>query len=112
MSPLDVSIPGVLVLATLTFYAAACGSSADSSGGEAAPAMGAAPSPTPQSVVYEPAYPEEVSEEGLSQDDVSQQQTSHRHDGSEAHAHDGDDGSHTHDESETHPGEADHGHPH
>lgn len=47
-------------------------------------------------VEFEPAYPEEVSQEGLAAEDVRQQETPHGH-GSEAHAHD-DEGAHAHDD--------------
>ena len=55
-------------------------------------------------VTYEPAYPTDVSEEGLSEDDTAQQQATHSHDGGEEHAHG---------EGEDHPhgaGEEEHGH--
>lgn len=63
---------------------------------EAAAAPGAA-----EAVEYEPAYPEEVSGEGLTEEDEAQQAVTHTHDG-EAHTHeegeesDHDDGSHDH----------------
>lgn len=62
--------------------------------------------PDPENeVTYEPAYPEEVSEQGLSDTDVAQQET-HSH-GGEEHSHgDGDhshgDGEHSHGEGEEH----------
>lgn len=43
-------------------------------------------------VLYEPAYPTEVSSEELSQEDVAQQPSEHSHDGTEEHSHG--DGSH------------------
>lgn len=46
-------------------------------------------------VAFEPAYPEEVSTEELSVDDVDQQETSHSHGDGAPHAH-GDDGGHGH----------------
>ena len=60
----------------------------------------AASSPAAESdaqVEYEPAYPTDVSAEGLSEDDVSQHEAAHSH-GEEEHTH-GED-SHTHDEDE------------
>lgn len=48
---------------------------------EAASAPGAA-----DAVEYEPAYPEEVSGEGLSEEDEAQQAVTHTHDG-ETHSH-------------------------
>lgn len=60
-----------------------------------------------EAVEYEPAYPEEVSVEGLSEDDVAQQErhthgdgTSHVHD--EGAAHDHGDGGHEHDGGDDH----------
>ncbi len=46
------------------------------------------PTPTDEApqVVFEPAYPEEVSSEALNQDDVTQQTTSHSH-GDDEHSH-------------------------
>lgn len=78
----------------------ACGGSRD---GQAAAAGGAPPAPSPTaSVVYEPAYPAEVSGEGLTQQDVTQQEAPHSHDGGEPHAHD----------EETREEGDNHGHPH
>ncbi len=57
-------------------------------------------------VAYEPAYPAEVSQEGLEDEDKTQQEASHSH-GGEEHAHD--DGSHSHDEDKSHD-EDDHDH--
>ena len=54
-------------------------------------ASAAAPSPTPGDVAFEPAYPPEVSAEGLSKQDATQQQKPHRHEGGEEHTH-GDEG--------------------
>lgn len=53
----------------------------------------AAADPPAADVTYEPAYPAEVSEEGLSEEDAAQQQTTHAHGGEEhSHADEGDDG--------------------
>lgn len=49
--------------------------------------------PAEETVEFEPAYPEDVSAEGLSTEDISQQETQHSHDGGEAHSH-GDNGTH------------------
>lgn len=51
-------------------------------------------------VAYEPAYPAEVSEEGLSEQDTAQQRASHSH-GGEEHSHgEGEDPPHGDDEGE------------
>jgi hypothetical protein len=57
-------------------------------------------------VTYEPAYPEEVSAEALSDEDVSQQDAAHGHAEGAEHAH-GDD-QHSHGEGADH----DHGQDH
>lgn len=63
-----------------------------------APAADAEASSTPsEQVAYEPAYPAEVSAEGLGEQDVAQQEAGHSHDGEE-HSHD--DGDHSHEEDE------------
>lgn len=56
-------------------------------------------------VSYEPAYPADVSEEGLSEEDAAQQQTTHAHGGEEhshaeedGHAHGEGEGEHSHDD--------------
>lgn len=49
-------------------------------------------------VEYEPAYPSEVSSEGLSEGDVAQQETTHSHDDDE-HSHEGAE-MHSHDDGE------------
>lgn len=67
-------------------------------------AAAAAPSPTPTGVAFEPAYPADVSPEGLSQQDVTQQETPHSHDGGEEHTHA--------DEKDDGNDEGDHGHSH
>jgi len=47
-----------------------------------------APSPVEEEVSYEPAYPEDVSEEGLTEEDVKQQEAGHSHGpGTEDHSH-------------------------
>ena len=45
------------------------------------------PAPEAAGVEFEPAYPTEVSEEGLSDEDVAQQTTTHSHEGGDAHTH-------------------------
>lgn len=78
---------------------------ASASGGEAT-----AESPA-SDVTYEPAYPTDVSEEGLSQEDTAQQQATHSH-GGEEHSH-GEGDEHSHGEGEhTHGdgGQDDHQH--
>lgn len=56
--------------------------SEDSAGSEAS-ATGSAE----DEVAYEPAYPEEVSDEGLTEEDTAQQETAHSHDGEGEHSH-------------------------
>ena len=73
---------------------------------DAASTGGAATETAPtEQVTYEPAYPADVSEEGLREEDVAQQEK-HSHDGGEAHSHgEGDEhsddhGDHAHGEGE------------
>lgn len=68
-------------------------------------ALSAPAGPADAAVAYEPAYPEEVSAEGLSEEDAAQQAGEHAH-GDETHNH-GDGGEH-HEHDDAH-GEADHG---
>lgn len=68
------------------------------------PAPVAQPAAAESEVKFEPAYPTEVSAEGLAEKDVAQQQTPHSHDGGAVHAH-GDSTEHAEEEK-------DHGHPH
>lgn len=102
-----------LVFLALAFTGLACGSA------EAPPPDAAAPPSDPPppaaeagagGVTYEPAYPEEVSSEGLSEGDVAQQEASHSQGADEEHSHGGDE--HTHDAADhPHDGpEADHSH--
>ena len=85
---------------------AACGGSDDraTAADSRAPAAVAEPGPPASDVAYEPAYPADVSSEGLSEGDVAQQETPHSHDGGEEHTQ-GDEEVHGEDE-------GDHGHPH
>lgn len=94
----------VLLLTTLalTLFSTGCRQgkpekqpSADESAATAAQTTTA---PT-EEVAYEPAYPTDVSAEGLSDEDVAQQEFGHAH-GGEEHSHG--DGSHTHGEEEPH----------
>jgi hypothetical protein len=65
---------------------------------------------TEPEVEYEPAYPGEVSSEGLTEGDVAQQETTHSH-GGEEHSHDDGD-EHAHDDGDEHEdddGSHDHG---
>ena len=54
-----------------------------------------APAAAPPEVTYEPAFPADVSEEGLSEGDVAQQETVHSH-GDEEHTHGDDETDHVH----------------
>lgn len=49
-----------------------------------------------ETIEFEPAYPADVSTEGLSSEDVDQQKKEHSHDEGDDHSHD--DGSHAHDD--------------
>ena len=95
-------------LLSIPLFALACqnGESAEPAGEE--PAAAEAPA---SDVTYEPAYPTDVSEEGLSEGDTAQQQATHSHGGDE-HSHaEGED--HPHGEDEDHPhgeGEGEHSH--
>lgn len=81
-------------------------------GDEAANAPDAAGADSPaaaESVEYEPAFPEEVSSEGLTESDSAQQEThthadgeTHSHAEGEEHEHDGSEGEHAHDGGEDH----------
>lgn len=90
-----------LITAALVTGALACAGTPEP--GPEAPAAAESPSVPAASTepAFEPAYPAEVSTEGLSEADVAQQ---HSHDGAEAHSHGDDEG---HGDSE-----GDHGHPH
>ena len=86
----------------------ACGEAETSPRTESTRSPGPAPETeaSEESVTYVPAYPEDVSSEDLSEDDVEQQQSTHSHGGDE-HSH-GDE-THTHDDEEEHDGD-DHDH--
>jgi hypothetical protein len=95
----------LLVALSIVVVIGACGrDEAPPAAGETGAAAAAAPSPTPTGVAFEPAYPADVSKEGLSQQDVTQQETPHSHDGGEEHTHAG--------EKDDAKDEGDHGHPH
>lgn len=76
------------MLLTLTF--ATCGGTTTPEAEEAATETAPAGA-TDAAVAYEPAYPDEVSDEGLSEEDVEQQAGEHAHADEEDHEHDGDD---------------------
>lgn len=93
----------LLLLSVLSLLAIGCQPTESDPPSEPA----AAEAPTEEAadaVTYEPAYPAEVSEEGLTEADTARQKAEHSHDGDE-HSHG--DGSHTHDGDESH---ADHEH--
>ena len=96
----------ILFALTLVVVAGACGrdDAQPAAGDQGVAATAATPSPTPTGVAFEPAYPADVSAEGLSQQDVTQQETPHSHDGGEEHTHAGETGDAK--------DEGDHGHPH
>lgn len=91
------------LLLPAALLAGACGRDAGDGTGEAAAETPAAAASPTAGVAYEPAYPTDVSAEGLSAQDVSQQEIPHRHDGGEEH---------THGEGEDAAESDDHGHPH
>lgn len=94
-----------LTLLALSTVACGGGPAEESPTGEPADAA-----ETASEVEYEPAYPEEVSDEELSEEDA-QQQATHAHGEGEEHAH-GDDEGHMHgdDEGHMHDGDDDHMH--
>lgn len=104
-------IPACLAaLAVLLVLAVACGGTAEAPDGAAAEPAATesstadAPAGDAGEVSYEPAYPEEVSEEGLSEEDTAVQGSA---------AHDPGDDSHEHGEdSHEHGDEDGHGHEH
>lgn len=96
-------LPFALLLATALVVG--CAGDASDSAGEDPPA----PAESADGVEYEPAFPEEVSSEGLTEGDAAQQEAhthadgeTHSHGEGEEHAHDGDDGDHAHDGGEDH----------
>ncbi len=99
------TIPWLLLLTTLAATFSSCRPGESEPPSTPAPEQteptAAEPSPPASSeeVAYEPAYPADVSSEGLSEEDVAQQEADHSHDGGE-HSHDG--GDHTHDEDDGH----------
>jgi hypothetical protein len=102
----DLARPRSLVVALLlAAVVAACGGGTDHAPGSDSATSLPAAQPTPSAgVAFEPAYPTEVSAEGLSPQDTAQQETPHRHEGGEEHTHG--------DEKEPEEPEGDHGHPH
>lgn len=90
-----IRIPLSLFLSTLTIVSLGCRS------GEPAPPDPAAestPPPSSNEVTYEPAYPTDVSSEGLGEEDVAQQQSGAQ----PVHSHGGDEHSHEDDETADH----------
>lgn len=85
----------VLALAILAIgpILTGCAEEAPETAGETAPAAPGTAEPAAGEVTYEPAYPEEVSEEGLSETDTLQQ---------DEHGHEHAEGSHAHGEDEHH----------
>ncbi len=84
-------------LTLLALSTVACGGGPGEESPSSAPADAAEAA---TEVEYEPAYPEEVSDEGLSEEDVRHQAT-HDHGEGEEHAH-GDDEGHMQDDDEGH----------
>jgi hypothetical protein len=93
MTPLQSCQPAfrsLLLVLPLALLAGACGGGAEPPRAEGTPPATAAEASADRTggVAFEPAYPGEVSEEGLSERDVEQQQMLHSHDGGEPHTHD------------------------
>ena len=90
-SPRFALAAGTLACAALLLPLGACGGDTAEPSAEE-PAAGAAaetsPAPAAGEVEYEPAYPEEVSAEGLAESDAAQQEEAHAH-GDETHVHEG-----------------------
>lgn len=84
------------ILLTLFIATNACGPGAPSEELSAEPSASA----TKVEVRFEPAYPEEVSSEGLTAEDVAQQEAGHSHSGDGVHAHE--EAGHSHEEVEDH----------
>jgi hypothetical protein len=92
-------IPTLLLILPLLFLGTACAGPTKTTPEKPTPSAAAAPTKAPE---YEPAYPADVSTEGLTEKDA-QQQKPHSHDGGKPHVHDG----------EKHEkGADDHGHAH
>ena len=96
------------MLLTLTFVA--CGAATTPEAEEAATETAPAGA-TDAAVAYEPAYPDEVSDEGLSEEDVEQQEGEHTHGDGETHSHD-DEGEHGHDDGDHDDGDHEDDHQH
>jgi hypothetical protein len=96
--------PAAALALALAAVAAGCSQPPPAGPVETTPTPAGAPAapatPPAETTTYEPAYPPDVSPEGLTEKDAAQQAKPHRHGGGEAH---------THDEKEQ---EGDHGHPH
>ncbi len=101
----DLPFVTILLLVTLSLGCGGAEPSSREGGDEQMLQNEAAAEAAAEAVEYEPAYPAEVSGEGLSEEDVAQQQTGHSHDGGE-HSH-GPDG-HSHDGGESSDDDHDH----
>ena len=85
----------LLVTLVMAFASLACRESTSpepAAATETTEAATAKTSDAPQEVVYEPAYPEEVSTEDLTDDDAAQQESSHSQGDGEEHTHGEDQG--------------------
>ena len=84
---------GSIAVFTLVLTVSACGPGSKSEPEAEQPAASessqqVAPSTEEEEVIYEPAYPADVSEEGLTEEDVEQQEAGHSHGpGAEDHIH-------------------------
>jgi hypothetical protein len=95
----------VLLASACAIVPVGCGHGGEQPAGDEGRSAGEAqPGPTPPGVTFEPAYPADVSREGLSPQDAAQQEMPHSHDGGAEHTHA--------DEPDQGEGEGDHGHPH
>lgn len=103
------AVPSMLLLALLSLacHSPPSTSQADSADPAASPIVSEPQDPPPaevdqKPVSYEPAYPAEVSADGLDADDAAQQEQAHSHGGDEhshgegAHEHGGDGDEHGH----------------
>lgn len=91
MTSIKTSSVFVALALVLTLVACAPGSKSEPQGEQSAPAVDTSEpvaAPAAQEVTYEPAYPEEVSEEGLTDEDVEQQEAGHSHGPGADHTHD------------------------
>ena len=98
-------------LLLLTVVLAACGSPEPNEPASAETSASEGTGVDAGATTYEPAYPAEVSAEGLTEEDIAQQEATHSHGDGEEHAH-GDEGDHAHGEGDEHAHEGGEEHAH